>query len=111
MLTHCTRGAKGCGMGPPPVAEAARAPLAGMLRGRPRAGPRAPPPPPEGVPIRSPHVPEVERELRLLLRFGEPRLEIDHRRIAALYELAVHVEHVGDSARHACGEIAPGQAE
>ena len=39
------------------------------------------------------------------------RLEIDHGEVAAPLEVAVLVEHVGDAARHAGGEIAAGRAE
>src|SRR6185436_16674634 len=56
-------------------------------------------------------MPEFARNLRLLLRLGKHRLEVDHRRIAALLEIAIDIEHVRESARHAGGEVAPGQAE
>ena len=39
------------------------------------------------------------------------RLELDHRHVAARCERAVLVEHIGDAARHAGGEIAAGLAE
>ena len=39
------------------------------------------------------------------------RLELDHRKIAALGEIALLVEHIGDAARHAGGEIAPRAAD
>src|SRR5215213_10077887 len=39
------------------------------------------------------------------------RLEVDHRKIAALGEGAVLVEHVSDAARHAGREIAPGLSD
>src|SRR5262249_9352669 len=39
------------------------------------------------------------------------RLEIDHRQVAAAFETAVRVEHVGDAARHAGGKVAPGRTD
>jgi hypothetical protein len=39
------------------------------------------------------------------------RFEIDHGEIAALGEIARLVEDIGDAARHAGGEIAPGLAD
>ena len=48
---------------------------------------------------------------RLLLGRRGDRLERHHRHVAAAREAAVLVEHVGDAARHAGGEIAPGLAE
>ena len=50
-------------------------------------------------------VPELARQLRLLLGLGQQRLEIHHRGVAALVELAVEVEHVGNAAGHAGREI------
>src|SRR5947209_13380869 len=50
-------------------------------------------------------MPQLARELRLLLRLGEQRLEIDHRRIAALGKLALEVKHVSDAAGHAGREV------
>ena len=45
------------------------------------------------------------------LFLSRDRLEFDHRQVAALSEVAGLVEHVGDAARHAGGEIAPGLAD
>ena len=45
------------------------------------------------------------------LLFFRHRLELDHRHVAAGFEGAVLVDHIGDAARHAGGEIAPGDAE
>ena len=45
------------------------------------------------------------------LLLGRHRLELDHRHVAARGERAVLVEHVGDAARHAGGEVAAGAAE
>ena len=45
-----------------------------------------------------------------LLLLGD-RLELDHGHVAAGLEGAVLVEHIGDAARHAGGEVAPGLAE
>ncbi len=45
------------------------------------------------------------------LFFLRHRLELDHRHVAAGFEGAVLVDHVGDAARHAGGEIAPGHAQ
>ena len=42
------------------------------------------------------------------LFFFRHRLKLDHRHIAARLEGVVLVEHVGDAARHAGGEIAAG---
>ena len=42
------------------------------------------------------------------LFLGRDRLELDHGEIAALGERAVLVEHIGDAARHAGGEVAAG---
>ena len=39
------------------------------------------------------------------------RLELDHRHVAALGEVAVLVEHIGDAARHAGREVAAGLAD
>ena len=50
---------------------------------------------------------DAPHQLFLLL----DRFEIDHREVAALGEAAVLVEHIGDAARHAGGEVAPGLAE
>ena len=57
------------------------------------------------------HVPEVLRHLPLLLGLGKQGLEGHHGRVAAFPELSVDIEHVGDSARHAGGEVAPGNAQ
>ena len=46
-----------------------------------------------------------------LLFFRDHRLKIHHREIAALGEIAFLVEHIGDAARHASGEIATGLAD
>src|SRR5215472_6691364 len=43
--------------------------------------------------------------------FRQHRLELDHREIAELVEVAALVEHIGDAAGHAGREIAPGLAE
>src|SRR5688572_8531120 len=43
--------------------------------------------------------------------FARNRFELDHGEVAALLEIAVLVEHIGDAARHAGGEIAPGRAD
>src|SRR6266436_6130708 len=43
--------------------------------------------------------------------FGEHGFELDHRQIAEPVEIAGLVQHIGDAARHAGGEIAPGLAE
>ncbi len=51
----------------------------------------------------------LERAERVVL-VGD-RLEIDHRLVAALGEISVLVEHEGDAAAHAGGEIAAGLAE
>ena len=45
------------------------------------------------------------------LLLGGDRLEFDHRHVAALSEGPVLIEHIGDAARHAGGEIAPGRAD
>ena len=42
---------------------------------------------------------------------GFDRLELDHGHIAVFAKLAVLVEHIGDAARHACGEVASGRTE
>ena len=55
--------------------------------------------------VRLAAVPQLARELRLLLGLRQQRLEIDHRRIAALGKFALEVEHVGDAARHAGREV------
>ena len=47
----------------------------------------------------------------LSVLFLRDRLQIDHRHVAARGEVAVLVEHIGDAARHARGEIAAGLAE
>ena len=39
------------------------------------------------------------------------RLELDHRHVAALGEIAGLVEHIGDAARHAGREVAAGLAD
>ena len=39
------------------------------------------------------------------------RLELDHRHVAALGEIALLVEHIGDAARHAGREVAAGLAD
>src|SRR6185503_8796799 len=43
--------------------------------------------------------------------FLDHRLEIDHGQIAARAEVADFVEHIGDAARHAGGEVASGGPE
>ena len=43
--------------------------------------------------------------------FFRHRLELDHGHVAALGEIAVLVEHIGDAARHAGGEVAAGLAD
>ena len=45
------------------------------------------------------------------LFFGGERLEFDHRKVAALSEVPRLVEHIGDAAGHAGGEIAAGLAD
>ena len=45
------------------------------------------------------------------LFFRVHRLELDHRQVAALGEVAGFVEHISDAARHAGGEVAPGLAD
>src|SRR5947207_13813757 len=45
------------------------------------------------------------------LFLGRDRLELDHRHVAAFLERAVLVEHIGDTARHAGGEVAAGRAD
>ena len=52
----------------------------------------------------------VVETLRGFFLFGQ-RFELDHRQVAAGLEGAVLVEHVGDAARHAGGEVAAGAAE
>src|SRR5204863_4668883 len=42
---------------------------------------------------------------------GRNRSEIDHREIAAAREITALVEHVGNSARHARGKVAPRLAD
>src|SRR3990172_12795455 len=61
--------------------------------------------------IGEPQVPEVARYLGLLFGLRQHWLDLNHRRIAVLDEVAVLVENVGDAARHAGREIAAGRAE
>ena len=49
--------------------------------------------------------------LHRVLLLGRDRLQIDHRQVAALGEVARLVEHIGDAARHAGGEVAAGLAD
>ncbi len=53
----------------------------------------------------------VVEDPRVDVFLARHRLELDHGHIAARGERAVVVEHVGDAARHAGGEIAAGAAE
>src|SRR5687767_4398139 len=43
--------------------------------------------------------------------FRRQRSKIDHGQIAATGEVAVHIENIGDAARHAGGKIASGLAD
>ena len=43
--------------------------------------------------------------------FGRDRLQIDHGEVAAAFEVADLVEHIGDAAAHAGGEVAPRLAD
>src|SRR5690606_22031500 len=42
---------------------------------------------------------------------GQNRLQFDHGQVTSTFEIAGLVEHIGDAARHARGEIAAGRAE
>src|SRR5262249_24614867 len=56
-------------------------------------------------------MPEVARELPLLLGVREHRLEVDHRGVAALREVAVEIESGATAAGPAGGEVASGGAQ
>ena len=56
-------------------------------------------------------VPQAACNLRLLLRLGQNRLQIDHRRIAAPGELAVLVKHIRNASGHPGSEVAAGDPE
>jgi len=56
--------------------------------------------------VRFAFVPQLAGELRLLLGFRQHRLQVDHRCIAALGEVALEVEDVRDAARHSGREVA-----
>src|SRR5690606_19389933 len=59
--------------------------------------------------VHTPLVHEIATMVMQLLQhvifFGD-RLQFDHRHIAALGEIALLVEHIGDTARHAGGKVA-----
>src|SRR5882762_5367425 len=56
-------------------------------------------------------VPEFSRQLALLLGLRKNRLQVHHRRVAALHEFAVEIEHIGNAAGHSGGEVASGDAQ
>src|SRR5690606_32283619 len=61
--------------------------------------------------IAAPQMPDLARQYRVLFRFGEHGFQLHHGLIATVLEAAVFVQHVGDPARHAGGEIAARHAQ
>src|SRR5581483_3331661 len=56
-------------------------------------------------------MPDVARHFGFLFSLAQQRLQIDHRDIAALHELAIVIEHEGETARHAGCEVSPSAAQ
>ena len=58
--------------------------------------------------VRLTAVPQRARELRLLLGLGQQRFHRDHGRVAVFRKFSLYIKYIGDTARHARGEVTPG---